>query len=240
MTDVLRRKRYVDGQVLMKTERILNAQFKGAILQVTGAQLEILRNLMMYPNRRESFVSEYHSQYYLMPTDSEWDNLLAIVASLEEELMLIYVDDYVCVRDKKAQSTVGGTFSSGDWRQRDVNEEQSDESNICSVTANQITLSPGTYRCIIQCPAYAVNQHQARLYNSTLYAEELIGSNAHADPLYDGFSLAFVRGRFVLAQQCILEIQHQCTNTKVDYGFGTPCNYADEIYTIAEFWRMIG
>lgn len=240
MADELRRRGYVEGMVLMETERILDAQFKSTILEVTGAQLEILRNLTAYPNRRESFVSEYHPQYYLIPTDAEWDNLLAIVANLEERLMLIYVDDYVCLRDKKAQNVVGGTFQSGAWRTRDVNDEQADDAGICSLDANQITLVAGTYRCAIACIARQVDRHLARLYDVTGDALLVLGMAGYAAAGVSSHQETHIGGEFALSVQSILEIQHWCQSTHGTYGFGVPTNLGEEIYLIAEFWRMIG
>lgn len=87
MTDALRRKRYVESRVLIETGRVLSPQFLDATLYITGAELELLRNMMAYLNRESTFVSEYGDGYYLTPTVAEWDALQAIVAHLEEMLM---------------------------------------------------------------------------------------------------------------------------------------------------------
>ncbi len=87
MTDALRRRWYFSGRVLIETARVLDPQFDGAVVALSGAQLEILRNLMMHVNRQSTFVSTYYDRYYLMPTASEWDSLQSIVADLEEKLM---------------------------------------------------------------------------------------------------------------------------------------------------------
>jgi len=145
-------------------------------------------------------------------------------------------DAYVCVRDKKAQNTHGGTFTSGAWQTRDVNEEQADPRSICSVASNQITLVAGTYRCHISAPAYNVDSHQTRLRNITDGTTLLVGT-AERETVDVGRS--FIVGRFTLAATKVLEVQHQCSVTQADTGFGYRCNFTDEIYTIAEFWREV-
>lgn len=87
MVDEWRKKTYYRPRVLIDTGRILDSPFEGTLLCVTGAQLELLRNLTQYLHRRSTFASEYDTGYYLAPTNAEWDSLQAIVADLEEELM---------------------------------------------------------------------------------------------------------------------------------------------------------
>lgn len=143
-------------------------------------------------------------------------------------------DAYICVRDKKTQGTDGGTFTTGAWRTRDINEELADTANICSIASNQITLEAGTYRFNIRCYSHYVSLDQVRLYNTTTSAVILYGISGHAGGVGQTSHCA---GRFTLAAQSVLEVQHYCYSTRATDGFGDACNWGDEIYTIAEFWR---
>lgn len=87
MTEEWRRKKYYDKRVLVSVPRILNPQFDDMLVCLTGAQVELLRNMMQYLHRRSTFVSEYDGQYYMAPSTAEWDQLQAIVADLEDTLM---------------------------------------------------------------------------------------------------------------------------------------------------------
>jgi len=87
MAEAWRRKTYYKTRVLVETERVLNPQHQDALLCISGAQLEMLRNLTQYLRRRSTFVSEYHEGYYFAPDEPDWDALQAIVADLEETLM---------------------------------------------------------------------------------------------------------------------------------------------------------
>lgn len=144
---------------------------------------------------------------------------------------------YLCLRDLKAITTPGGTFTSGAWQTRDLTEEQADPQDICTLAANQFTLPAGSYRCLISCPAYRVWVNQTRLYNVTDAAVLLLGSSEYAHDGEYQTNRSFIGGRFTLAAEKTLEVQHRCFQTKDVDGFGRSANVADEIYTIVELWR---
>lgn len=238
MSEVERRTRYDDRRVLIETERVLASQFRSTLLSLTGAQIELLRNVVAYLNRASTFVTVYAGTYYLTPTACEWDSLQSIVADLEETLMgIIFQDDYVCVRDKKAQGAQGGAFPSGAWRTRNINDEQADDAGICSIESNQITLVAGTYRCAMSAPAYQVGLHQVRLWSVTDSLALLEGTSAYGGAEDTVVTRSFAVGRFVLAGAKVLEVQHRCSATRDGVGLGVACNFTAEIYSVAEFWR---
>lgn len=80
-------KQYYDKRVLIETDRVLNSTFADSLICVTGAQQEMLRNLMQHLHRKSTFVDELADNYYVAPTNEEWDALQMIVAELEEALM---------------------------------------------------------------------------------------------------------------------------------------------------------
>jgi len=87
MPDEWRRKTYYKTRVLIDTQRVLDPQFSDSLLCITGSQLEMLRNLTQYLRRRSTFADNYQKDYYYAPTEAEWDDILVIVADLEETLM---------------------------------------------------------------------------------------------------------------------------------------------------------
>jgi len=146
--------------------------------------------------------------------------------------------DYVKVSDVKAQNTAGGTFTSGAWQVRDINTEDSDTGNHCSIASNQITLATGTYECNILVPAFRCNGHQAKLIVAG-GADILLGMSSLADSGADGSSnVSVITGKFVLASPTALEIVHRCTTTAATSGFGPAANFASEVYTVAHFWKI--
>ncbi len=87
MSEAWRKKTFYRPRVLIETSRVLYPQFGDSVLCITGAQLEMLRNLTQYLHRRSTFASEYETSGYLTPTNEEWDSIQAIVGDLEEVLM---------------------------------------------------------------------------------------------------------------------------------------------------------
>lgn len=81
------RRKYRYGKMLIGASRILNPQFKQIGLELTGAQVELLRNATMLFHEQNTFVDEYRDGYYLNASDADYDAILAIVADLELRLM---------------------------------------------------------------------------------------------------------------------------------------------------------
>ncbi|GAJ24027.1 unnamed protein product [marine sediment metagenome] len=100
-------------------------------------------------------------------------------------------------------------------------------------------MSPGTYRCLISAPAYHVHNHTIRLQNVSDATTLLVGT---AEMTWsDGYvqTRSLLAGRFTLAAEKTLEIQHRCSVTTSNTGFGMATGYQDNIYTLAEFWREL-
>jgi len=79
--------RYTDERVLLLTSQIFRPTAASAVIQLTGAQVEMLRNMTQYLNRPNTYVWEYEIDRYLTPDADNFDDILAIVANLEEKLM---------------------------------------------------------------------------------------------------------------------------------------------------------
>ena len=87
MTEAWRRKTYYPPRVLIDSTKVLSPTFDDSLMCITGAQLEMLRNLTQYLHRRSTFVAENHDGYYLVADNDDWDDIQTIVADLEEVLM---------------------------------------------------------------------------------------------------------------------------------------------------------
>lgn len=145
---------------------------------------------------------------------------------------------YVYLYDKKASGTGGGASTSGAWRTRDITDEVEDTDNLCTLAANQFTLEAGTYRCLISSPILRSAQHQARLYNITDAAMELLGTsewNNNGDS--SAATHAFVHGKFTIAAQKTFEVQYRVQVSKAANGLGVAIGWGDEIYTTVELWK---
>lgn len=135
-------------------------------------------------------------------------------------------------QDQKAANTSGGDFNSGAWRTRVLNTVVTNTIAGASLASNQITLPAGTYEIDALAPAFQVSRHKAALYDTTGAAYLLYGtSEATASVGTDASTLSYVRGRFTIAVQSVLELRHQCEITKATYGLGVESNFGViEIY----------
>lgn len=87
MAQIVRRRGYRWDRVLIESARLLDPQFDPVSLTATGAQVEMLRNLMEYLKKTSTYVAEYHKGYYLTATVEDYDSIQAIVADLQDKLM---------------------------------------------------------------------------------------------------------------------------------------------------------
>jgi len=97
MTESWRIKKYYGPRVLIETERILNPEFSDTIICITGAQVEMLRNLTQYLHRRSTFSQDNQKDYYLAPNNDDWNTISYVVADLEETLMGCDIESLIAV-----------------------------------------------------------------------------------------------------------------------------------------------
>ena len=146
---------------------------------------------------------------------------------------------YAKLSDTKATGTNGGTFTTGGWRTRTINTEDNDIAGIVSISANQFTLSAGTYRIRATATAYAVGQNQLRLRNVTDATTTLVGTSCYATGTFNAFNIAGLVGEFTISATKSFEIQHRGAATVADTGFGVPANFGEsEVYTVVEIWKV--
>jgi len=147
--------------------------------------------------------------------------------------------DYIKLSDVKTSGTQGGTFTSGSWQTRVLNTEDNDTGTLCALSANQFTLSAGTYKISAKAPAYFVNTHQARLYNVTDASVEMLGQNARSSNVTDdSVTHSFVDGEFTIASSKTLRLEHRCASTFATFGLGYAASFGSEVYSVVELWKV--
>ncbi len=145
--------------------------------------------------------------------------------------------DYILLRDEKAQNTAGGTFTTGAWQTRTLNTEVADTGNHCSLSSNQFTLQPGTYRIRARAPTYLVNNHQTRLQNITDGTTTIVGTVERSAAAAGVMTSSFLEGRFSITAAKAFELQHRCSTTGTTDGFGQQSNLTTEVYAVVELWK---
>ncbi|WP_432473346.1 hypothetical protein [Amphritea sp. HPY] len=134
-------------------------------------------------------------------------------------------DALLHVRDEKAGGTDAGTFTSGAWRTRTLNTVATNTIAGASLSANQITLPPGTYWIHVRVPAAKCDFHKAKLRNITDGTDLLIGSSADTATTVGEQSDSVIQGQVVLAATKTIELQHRCATTNSGDGFGVASGF---------------
>ena len=147
----------------------------------------------------------------------------------------------IILQDQKAANTAGGGFTSGADQTRVINTEVRDAGGDCTLSSNQFTLAAGTYYLKAVVPAYAVNRHQAFLYNVSDSSVVAVGTAMYAGADTQGtVSQSVITAVFTIASPKAFAIRHRCQTTKNTDGFGVASNFASrtEIYTTVELWKI--
>jgi hypothetical protein len=127
---------------------------------------------------------------------------------------------YAIIADVKASNANGGTFTTGDWRTRDLNTELADADGIVSISSNQFTLQAGSYLIIFSAQAHEPNSHQTRLYNVTTSANVQVGQSMYGGASHGVTTASRGVARVTISGSTVFEIQHRCASTKTTFGLG--------------------
>ena len=146
---------------------------------------------------------------------------------------------YAIIGDVKANDVDGGTFTSGDWRTRDLNTELIDADDIVSISSNQFTLQAGTYFIEAQAMAYRVNRHMVKLYQTSgTPADIAFGTSMYANSAYNGNNVSVVRARVTISTATTYEIRHRGDTNHSTYGFGLGANFGTtELFTVVQIFK---
>ena len=144
---------------------------------------------------------------------------------------------YAIIADQKAQDTEGGTFTSGAWRERDLQTEIADPDGIVSISTNQFTLGAGTYLIKWSAPGYKVNNHVTRLYNVTDTSVVEGGCCAYCQTAEAVETRSDGSARTTIAGSKAFTIEHQASATSATYGFGVYAGMSTEQYTLVEIFK---
>ena len=125
----------------------------------------------------------------------------------------------VIAKVRAANSDGFGSYTTGDWRTRDIDTEITDEDGIVSISSNQFTLQAGTYLINFGCAMYHVQRHAIRLQNITDSTTAGVGNPNNG---YTYSALLFTTGvcRVSIASAKVFEVQGYVSVTKADNGMG--------------------
>lgn len=135
------------------------------------------------------------------------------------------------VWDQKAVGSNGGTFTSGAWQTRTLNQLNTTDSSI-TLSNNQFTLAAGLYEIQIIAPAYRVGNHQVRLQNITDGLTAMVGTTAFSNASIGSMTSSYIYGQLSVSKLTTFAVQHMCSTTELNDGFGIAAGFGSaEIYT---------
>lgn len=145
----------------------------------------------------------------------------------------------VYLKDVKATTVNGGTFSSGAWLRRTLNTIEGDSEIITSLTTSQWTLQAGTYTMEAITQAFNVGQHVCRIYNVTdasTVADGITAANGSSGAITTTTSAL---GTITIASAKVFELEHQCQVTSNTVGLGLATGFGgNEIYTQVKITKI--
>jgi len=144
---------------------------------------------------------------------------------------------YAVIEDQKTSGTNGGTFTSGDWRTRDLNTEVTDPDGIVSISANQFTLAAGSYLIKWFANAKDVDSHISKLYDVTGTADVGFGSTQDTQNTITIGTKSLGSVRVTPSGSNVYEIRHRCESTDTNEGFGKAAGWSVESYCLVEIYK---
>ena len=117
---------------------------------------------------------------------------------------------------------------------RVLNTEEYDDAGVCTLAANQFTLTPGEYYIHAWAPAYKVNKHQVRLYNVTTASVVTngYGTNAYSGASDNVMTPSILYTHIDIGVNTTFQLEHYCQTTQATDGFGQANSFGgSEVYT---------
>lgn len=143
------------------------------------------------------------------------------------------------IKDVKANTTQGGTFTSGAWQTRTLNTLTDDTGIVTSLASNQFTLPAGTYGIDASAPGYIVNGHMIKLRNITDSTDSILGSASYAWASGGSSTPSTLSGTVTITSAKTFELQHRCMTTKASDGFGNAMSFGvDEIFAVVKITKI--
>jgi len=139
------------------------------------------------------------------------------------------------IQDRKAYNAHGGTFTAGDWRLRDLNDEVFDPENIVSISSNKFTLIAGSYIVQWQCPMQNSGYSGSKLWNETdsAYPGNGYGTSSYTDSSVGNLTTGHTFGCaiFTISGSKEFGVYHYQNTTSSSWGFGAGFDTNTASYT---------
>lgn len=157
-------------------------------------------------------------------------------------LVNLPTNEAVILKDVQPSGTPAGTFTAGSYVTRVLNTVENPSGHTwVSLSSNQFTLAPGTYRIRARAPAVKVDIHKAKIRNITDSVDAIVGNAQQTSTTAGSQSTndAWVEGVITIASSKTFELQHRCTSTFASNGLGTTATLGEsEIFATVEIVKV--
>jgi len=147
---------------------------------------------------------------------------------------------FLHIRDEKAATNQGGTFTNGAWRTRDLNTIKTNTITGASLASNQITLPAGTYFIQGYPVSFRAEGNISRIYNITDSSQVSLGINNHSGSSTTGSQgTSTVSCIVTITGTKVFELQHYSQSTVASVGFGIRNETGvGEVYSEILIWKI--
>lgn len=145
-------------------------------------------------------------------------------------------DQILHAQHQEAQGVDGGTVNNGSYNDREINQIVTNTIAGASLTGTTITLPAGTYNFYASGQAWAVEEHFLRLLNVDTSGQIARGQSAYARSGTPTQTLATIRGRFTIAGETDIRLEHFTEGAQTGNGLGQASNTAAQIEIFADIW----
>lgn len=151
----------------------------------------------------------------------------------------VYATRTAYIKDVKTSATSGGSFTSGAYQTRTLNTLSGDTSFV-SLSSNQFTLQPGTYKISASAPGRLVNRHKVKLRNVTDSTDPIIGESMEAVAGDNATTRSSIEDIISITSAKTFELQHRCETTAATTGFGLAAGFGDsEVYAVVKIEKVL-
>lgn len=172
----------------------------------------------------------------------EWSILYVSQSFPMPHLVDLPTNEAVILKDVQPNGTTSGTFTAGSYVTRVLNTVENPSGHTwVSLSSNQFTLAPGTYKIRARAPAVKVDIHKAKIRNITDSVDAIVGNAQQTSTTAGSQSTndAWVEGVITIATSKTFELQHRCTATFASNGLGTTATLGEnEIFATVEIVKV--
>ena len=160
-----------------------------------------------------------------MNVEGGLNTYMTVHAIDKDAIAVIPLGDTVFIKEVQASGVNGSGTTAATYVTRVINTLEGNTS-LASLSANQITLQPGTYDVDISGNCYRGSFHRAKLRNITSGSDDILGTTEFSANVDQVQNVSRILGRITITAPTVFEVQHRASVTQAN-GFGLAAAFGD-------------